>query len=114
MPGFSKKDQARLALLVLGQRGKLEKMTALPPGDCNWLLVFSLRLATLLHRSRDDHELPDYRVKCVAQGFQLELPADWLGANPLAAAALTDEAAAWQRIGQGYRIRQRARLERVG
>jgi exopolyphosphatase/guanosine-5'-triphosphate,3'-diphosphate pyrophosphatase len=28
MPGFSKKDQARLAMLVLGHRGKLEKLGA--------------------------------------------------------------------------------------
>jgi exopolyphosphatase/pppGpp-phosphohydrolase len=33
MPGFSKRDQARLALLVLGQRGKLQKLAAMPAGD---------------------------------------------------------------------------------
>jgi exopolyphosphatase/guanosine-5'-triphosphate,3'-diphosphate pyrophosphatase len=33
MPGFSKRDQARLALLVLGQRGKLQKLASMPAGD---------------------------------------------------------------------------------
>jgi exopolyphosphatase/guanosine-5'-triphosphate,3'-diphosphate pyrophosphatase len=40
MPGFSKRDQARLALLVLGQRGKLQKLASMPVGDPNWRLVF--------------------------------------------------------------------------
>jgi exopolyphosphatase/guanosine-5'-triphosphate,3'-diphosphate pyrophosphatase len=57
MPGFSKRDQARLALLVLGQRGKLQKLASMPAGDPNWRLVFCLRLAVLLHRARDDHPL---------------------------------------------------------
>jgi exopolyphosphatase/guanosine-5'-triphosphate,3'-diphosphate pyrophosphatase len=58
---FRKRDQARLALLVLGQRGKLQKLAAMPAGDPNWRLVFCLRLAVLLHRARDDHPLPGRR-----------------------------------------------------
>jgi exopolyphosphatase/guanosine-5'-triphosphate,3'-diphosphate pyrophosphatase len=48
-------------LLVLGQRGKLQKLASMPAGDPNWRLVFCLRLAVLLHRARDDQPLPEFR-----------------------------------------------------
>jgi len=108
MPGFSKKDQERLSLLVLGQRGKLEKMPAVPRSDAAWHLIFCLRLAVALHRSRDDHTLVDYRVRCGAGGYELELPDYWLAQNPLSASVLDDETAAWQRIGSDLRISGRA------
>lgn len=107
MPGFSKKDQARLALLVFGHRGKLEKITALPGGDPNWKLVCAIRLAALFHRSRDGVPLPTIRVRALGDGFQLELQTDWLAEHPLTAAALKDEVAAWQRVNQALRVKQR-------
>ena len=108
MPGFSKKDQARLALLVLGHRGKLEKLCALPTGDSTWNLVFCLRLAVLLHRTRDDRALPAWRVRPVGNGFALDLPADWLAENPWTAAALNEEAAIWKQIGRSYTLKPRS------
>lgn len=108
MPGFSKKDQDRLALLVLGQRGKLEKLPLEPGYDPTWRLVFCMRLGALLRRSRDDHPLPTFSLRQFGNAFQLELPGDWLLANPLTAAALADEAQAWQRIGSALRIKRRS------
>ena len=105
MPGFSKTDQARLAQLVLGQRGKLEKIIGLPVTDTSWHLLFCLRLATVLHRSRDGHALPELHVKHSSSGYQIELPDDWLTNNPLSSSALADESIAWQQIGSGYRIK---------
>ena len=102
MPGFSKKDQARLAMIVLGHRGKLEKMGQIAAVDSIWRLIFCLRLAVLLHRTRDDRLLPAWRVRSHGNGFMLELPAEWLAANPWTAAALADEAAVWLRIGRDY------------
>ncbi len=107
MPGFSKKDQARLAMLVLGHRGKLEKLGALPAVDSAWQLIFCLRLAVLLHRTRDDRTLPAWRVQTTANGFLLELPAEWLGANPWTAAALGEEAAVWRQSGREYVVKSR-------
>jgi len=107
MPGFSKKDQARLAMLVLGHRGKLEKLGALPAVDSAWRLIFCLRLAVLLHRTRDDRALPAWRVKATPNGFQLELPAEWLSANPWTAAALGEEAAVWRQSGREYIVKSR-------
>ncbi len=107
MPGFSKKDQARIAVLVLAQRGKLEKIAASAQDEKIWHQVFCLRLAALLRRSRDDHALPDLRLSCEADSYLLELPPGWLAANPLRAAALLDETMAWQRVGFLLRIQSR-------
>ncbi|MBS1139860.1 MAG: Ppx/GppA phosphatase [Proteobacteria bacterium] len=107
MPGFSKKDQARLAMLVLGHRGKLEKLGAVPADDSAWNLIFCLRLAVLLHRTRDDRDLPAWRVVRSGNGFLLELPADWLVANPWTAAAFGEEANVWKQIGRDYVFRSK-------
>ena len=115
MPGFSKKDQARLAVLILGHRGKLEKVAALPQGDMSWKLLFSLRLAVLFHRSRDDLELPAFRVHTSGHGSVIELPAEWVAKNPLSAAALVDEAAAWKSVGTEFKvIKQRTEMASKG
>jgi exopolyphosphatase/guanosine-5'-triphosphate,3'-diphosphate pyrophosphatase len=108
MPGFSRKDQERLSLLVLGQRGKLEKLPLIPSADPLWRQIFCLRLAVLLNRSRDDQPLPPMRVKQSSSGFSVELPASWLQKNPLTARALADESSAWQRVGWMLRVRRRA------
>ena len=63
-------------------------------------------MAVLLHRPRDDHPMPLFFVRQLGLGFQIELPADWLPANPLSAAALADEALIWQKIGSGLRIKR--------
>lgn len=107
MPGFSKKDQARLAMLVLGHRGKLEKLGALPQNDSAWCLVFCLRLAVLLHRTRDDRALPAWRVRMNGMGFALDLPAEWLSENPWTAAALGEEVAVWKQAGWDYQVKTR-------
>jgi len=108
MPGFSKMDQERLATLLLGQRGKLEKLPAQSATDPIWRLVFCLRLSSLLHRSRDDEGLPVFFVRQSGTGFQVELPADWLSGNPLSAAALNEESLLWQRAGSVLKIKRRS------
>lgn len=109
MPGFSKKDQARLALLVLGHRGKLEKLGAIPASDSTWNLVFCLRLAVLLHRTRDDRDLPAWRVSLTDTGYQLDLPGGWLADNPWTAAVLREEVAVWKQLGRDYLVKAGAR-----
>ncbi|MCP5268602.1 MAG: exopolyphosphatase [Zoogloeaceae bacterium] len=108
MPGFSKKDQARLALLVFGHRGKLDKITALPDGDPNWKLLFALRLAVLFHRSRDGESLPAFKVRSITDGFVLELQTGWLDRHPLTKVALNEEVSMWQRVRMELRVVQRA------
>ena len=107
MPGLSRKDQERLAQLVLNQRGKLEKLQGVPRTDALWRLVACLRLAVLFNRSRDDAPLPAGVLRQTPGGFGLDLASDWLGDNPLSATALASEAQFWQRLGVGLRIRRR-------
>jgi len=107
MPGFSKRDQARLAMLVLAHRGTLDKLRSLPAVDSAWRLIFSLRLAVLLHRTRDDRALPAWRVAATSGGFRLDLPAGWLAENPWTAAAFGEEAAVWKEIGRDYAVKSR-------
>ncbi|MBU3667263.1 MAG: exopolyphosphatase [Rhodocyclaceae bacterium] len=106
MPGFSKMDQARLALLVLCHRGKLNKVEGLNREDNAWRQILSLRLASILHRSRlDGAETPALQARETVNGFTLQLPAEWLAENPMTAAALHDESAIWDEAGFRLRIR---------
>ena len=107
MPGFSKKDQERLAQILLAQRGKLERLSMLSMADPTWKLVLCLRLATLFHRSRDDQSAPVIFIKSLKEGFVLELFTDWLNSNPLSAARLADESAAWESKGSFLTIKRR-------
>jgi exopolyphosphatase/guanosine-5'-triphosphate,3'-diphosphate pyrophosphatase len=105
MPGFSRDEQARLARIVLAHRGKLAKIDGLPARSPDWALVFCLRVATLVYRSRVDIELPRIGCKATDSGFQLALPAGWLDAHPLSAAALEAEAEEWRNVGLKFDVR---------
>ena len=108
MPGFSKRDQARLARLVLAHRGKLERAQPLRGEASEWTLIFCLRTAVLFHRSRDDQSPPPRTVGFTRNGFQLTLSAGGLNVLPLTAAALEDEALQWAGIGGELRVHRRA------
>lgn len=105
MPGFSKMDQGRLARLVLAHRGKLERVQALDPNSPDWLLILSLRLASLLQRARGGMELPPVSLKRSARGFTLAADAHWLKASPLTAASLDDEVRQWSQQGVELRLK---------
>ena len=105
MPGFSKDEQARLARIALAHRGKLAKIDGLPARSADWALVFCLRIAALLCRSRVDVPLPRLGARAIAGGFQLALPAGWLEEHPLTAAALEAEAEDWRAVGLRFDVR---------
>ena len=104
MPGFSRMEQARLARLVLAHRGKLGKMQDAGLEGADWKLVFALRVASLILRSRSDSRLPFVRVAADAGGFAIDLPEAWLDENPLSAAALDAEAAHWKAVGMRFSV----------
>lgn len=109
MPGFSKRDQALLSRLVLAHRGKLERAQPLTRESPEWLLIFCLRIAALLHRARDDAPLPALRVRAGTKGYELQLDRDWLAAAPLTAAVLGEEVQQWANVGIELKVRgQRA------
>jgi exopolyphosphatase/guanosine-5'-triphosphate,3'-diphosphate pyrophosphatase len=98
MPGFSRMEQARLARLVLAHRGKLRKVQDAGFEAPDWKLVFALRLASLILRSRTDAKLPFLRVAADPGGFAIDLPQSWLDENPLSADALEAEAGHWKAV----------------
>jgi len=99
MPGFSRMEQARLARLVLAHRGKLRKMQDAGLESPDWKLVFALRVAALILRSRTDAKLPFLRVAADAGGFAIDLPQSWLDENALSADALESETGHWKSVG---------------
>ena len=100
MPGFSKKDQGRLAFLVLGHRGKLEKISSMARDERDWGLVVSLRLAALLARSRLRDSPPvSVKVRRSAKGFRVGLPPGWLKKNAMTRCALDEEVCEWRSVG---------------
>jgi exopolyphosphatase/guanosine-5'-triphosphate,3'-diphosphate pyrophosphatase len=104
MPGFSKRDQALMARLVLAHRGKLERLQSLTRESQEWLLVLCLRLAALLHRARDDEPLPRIAVGKTTDGFELQVDRDWLEGAPLTAAVLGEEVGQWANVGIEFRL----------
>jgi len=99
MPGFSRMEQARLARLVLAHRGKLGKMQDAGLDAADWKLVFALRTASLILRSRSEARVPFLRVAADAGGFAIDLPQAWLDENALSAAALESETEHWRAVG---------------
>ncbi|MBI5898201.1 MAG: exopolyphosphatase [Rhodocyclales bacterium] len=104
MPGFSRRDQGRLSRLVLAHRGKLERAQPLRGEAPEWTLIFCLRIAVLLHRSRDDLPPPPCVADFTRNGFLLRLSAAYRNELPLTAAALDDEAMQWTGIGGELRV----------
>ena len=102
MPGFSRTDQARLAVLVLGHAGKLGKLAQ--TREVEWPLLFCLRLAALLCRRRTDAGLPGIRVAKSNGGYEVRLPNEWVAGNPLTDYSLIQEAAEWEKVGIRYRV----------
>lgn len=106
MPGFSKRDQQRLARLVLSHRGKLERAQPLQGEAPEWTLIFCLRIAALLHRARDGAPPVPFSVSFTARGFEINVDAVRLADAPLTAAALQEEALQWVGVGGELKIRQ--------
>jgi exopolyphosphatase/guanosine-5'-triphosphate,3'-diphosphate pyrophosphatase len=104
MPGFSRMEQARLARVVLAHRGKLTKVQDANLDATDWKLVFALRTASLILRSRSDAKLPFLRVAADAAGFAIDLPQSWLDDSPLSAAALQAEADHWRSVGMKLEV----------
>lgn len=105
MPGFSRTDQARLALLARAQRGALTKLPAFAAGtvsDNDRLLVWLLRQAVILCRNRAEPHLPEVKVDASNKRFRLTLPEGWLESRPLTQRALEEEAAYWNAVGMRY------------
>lgn len=113
MPGFSRRDQARLARLVLAHRGKLQRVQGLEPNNRDWVLILCLRLAVLVHRARDDAGVPPMQLLPTPKGFRINADEDWLANSPLTAAALQEEVRQWASVGKELRVKASRPKERI-
>jgi exopolyphosphatase/guanosine-5'-triphosphate,3'-diphosphate pyrophosphatase len=105
MPGFSRDEQAKLALLVQAHRRSLNKVAKdIEEHDIGWDMVFAQRLAALFHRSRSDVALPSLQARRQGKKFRLSLDSAWLARNTLTATALADEIREWDEIGFELKI----------
>jgi exopolyphosphatase / guanosine-5'-triphosphate,3'-diphosphate pyrophosphatase len=104
MPGFSKMEQAHLALLVLAHRGTMEKMKGQITNSLDLAMVMALRLAVQFHRSRSEVRWPLMEAHFDGKKFELGLDPEWLAARPLTAAALKEEMKEWKKLGVGLQI----------
>lgn len=104
MPGFSRMEQQRLARIVLAHRGKLGKVQDAGLEGTDWLLVFALRMAALLMRSRSDIPLPPLLVAGDSAGFTVEVSQSWLDEKPLTGAAFESESEIWRAIGMKLNV----------
>lgn len=104
MPGFSKKEQADLGLLVRAQRGALAKVPGLADKSEIWPAVLALRLAVLFYRSRAQIELPRMQIKCRDNEFRLKLDKKWLEQNLLTENALQAEVRDWKGLQVNFSI----------
>lgn len=104
MPGFSKKEQNRMSMLALAQRGSLKKLQGVLVDEEDCVLAMSLRLAVLFYRNRSDARLPDLQVHFSGTKFHIRIESDWLSQNPLTEAALLDETQHWKALGISMQI----------
>lgn len=111
MPGFSRDEQVKLALLVQAHRRSLKKVGNGLEGILDWSIVLALRLAALFCRGRADVALPPLQVRAQGKKFRLVLAPGWLAKNPLTATALRDEIGDWDRTGFELRIHGLDELE---
>jgi exopolyphosphatase/guanosine-5'-triphosphate,3'-diphosphate pyrophosphatase len=103
MPGFSRTEQARLALLARAQRGALSKLPNFDGvADPDRRLVWLLRQAVIFCRNRAEPKLPEIQAEIGGKRFRLALPEGWLEGHPLTQRALEEEAAYWHTVGVKY------------
>ncbi|PIE22515.1 MAG: exopolyphosphatase [Planctomycetota bacterium] len=96
MPGFSRQEQEVLAVLIGSHRRTLrsEILEGIANRDRPRVLrlIILLRLAFLLHRSREQIDVDRIGIEVTAKGLRLSFDAEWRAARALTIADLSREA----------------------
>ena len=114
MPGFSQREQWRLATLLLAHRRSLNKIFTRGVEINDWRMVMALRLAALIYRSRANIALPQIDAEVQGRTLRLGIDRGWLAHNPLAAAALQEEIEEWETAGFKLDIKSLRELDEAG
>jgi len=103
MPGFSRQEQALVAVLIRYHRRKLwsdeSRLSIEEPVEKVLRLCLIVRLSILLNRSRSQSPLPEFRIESNDSELHLVLPEKWLAEKPLTEADLNTEADYLNTIG---------------
>ena len=103
LPGFSRQEQAEVAVLVHVHRRKLDlrRFDDLPRNHRSSLILLAilLRIAVLLHRGRQDVDLAGVDVEVGDGWLRLVFVGEWLDEHPLTRADLAREKAYLKTIG---------------
>ncbi len=108
MPGFSKREQAALARVVLAQRGKLTKIVTDPSADQDFIReAMCLRLAVLLSRSRRNVQPDLFSIAASSPlSFVLSVDATWLEQHDLTDYELVQEVAEWKALNVSLALKK--------
>ena len=108
MPGFPRAEQQFLALLIGGQRHRINELSfeVLPESwqEAGLRLLLLLRLAVLLNRSRKESEHPPVRMQVSGKTISIGFDGDWLPENPLTIADLEREQGLLRQVGYDLRV----------
>ncbi len=108
MPGFPRAEQRFLALLIGGQRHRIDKsgfdVLPEPWREAGLRLLMILRLAVLLNRSRKDSALVPATLDVNEDGLTISFDADWLAENPLTIADLERERGLLRHVGYDLQV----------
>lgn len=108
MPGFPRAEQRLLAVLIGGQRHRIDPsgFAALPESwrEPGLRLLIILRLAVLLNRSRKETDKPPVAIQVAKNKMTLQFDPDWLAENPLTITDLEREQGYLKNVGYGLDI----------
>ena len=109
MPGFSRGEQRRLAVLVCGHRRKFpqEQFETLPepPRRRIEMLCILLRLSVVFHRRRSETQLTEISITVEDETIRLRFPDGWLEEHQLTTADLEQEIIYLKAAGYKLKIR---------
>ncbi len=103
LPGFSQEEQEQLAVLALGQRGKLtnEMYRDIAASEIPRMqrLVGIMRLAVCFKHVEKLERLPDFTLEAGPKSLSFTFPPDWLDRHPLTARELAHEQEVLAKMG---------------
>ena len=98
-PGFSQSQLARIAHLVLGQRGGLRKLDLQQPNPILARQILCLRVAALKCHARREVSLDALTIEATEQRARLTYSPAWAQEHPRTLFLLNEEAEVWRRQG---------------
>lgn len=103
LPGFTTREQRKMATLILAQKGNLRKIVeALADGEFA-KAVLALRLAVLFSHGRLQLREAGLRLK-MKNRIEIELRSQWVAQHPTLKYWLQKEKACWQDVGIDFLI----------